>query len=304
MATNNPEQFHFIEHHESGEPIEQRLRSIAAVVRPVDVAGVAERFVRLHTTDRRGELREPEAALQNRVLSWYHQGLLADPSVFAAEFTRAAQDVATGKQLSKEVHRFLAGVTGAFLALRALEDDERREQARHPERRQFLGVNATIDARSAIDLVDIRYTPSDPLLIDRIALIQAKMGSMTDANIATTVTSHRAYFREHLAPWSTIEHREQLAHAERDMSKEIAEHPEEARDVAARTLVASYERAFIECLFGEPPDLALVNSAAREAGIPPARMHLFLRGPSLPFALRVIRDLSTEPGDIDHARAR
>lgn len=248
------QRFGFLETPEgsAGTPPERRLIDLD-VPAMIDVDRIAERIAALSEQERRGSPRVEEAAIQNSIIRGMDQGTIGDPKKFRLTLIEAAQRHGE-RQMTKEIDRILAGVDGVLGVIRAQRDGYVRTRAERPTLRQFIGLNDVLDARHAIDCVDIRYEPGPPLHVTDVAFIQAKAGAITEEERVEIHAMHRVYYTEHLATLPDVEERELVAHAVTEVGLELE------RDMALADNVA------LELLTAQEADAKAIDVVAARTG--------------------------------------
>lgn len=217
-------------------PLERKLVGLEAPA-TLQVDRMAERIAVLLEQDRRGAPRLEETAIQNTIIRSRYHGDIPDPRKFETALISAVQD-RTQRQASREVQRMLAGTEAVLGSIRASELEFARARVERLTLRQFIGLNDTLDARHAIDFVDIRYEPEFPLRATEVALIQAKRGTITEEEREEIHEVHQTYYTDRLASFPHVEQHERTAFAVAEVAREVGRDEGLARATALELLTA------------------------------------------------------------------
>lgn len=182
----------------------------------VDLDQVVRDFLTIASRERAGELRLPEAALQNRLLRGLVNGSIA-PDALSKRFARAFGAAAAerglpmlpdfrfqqGKLVKKEIKPveyadiFARGALAVFADVKRLQDgfENDRRQARLPATfRQMLGTHDRLDAEQGIDLVEVIYDIAKKKdAVQVVRFIQSKSAAVSERDAAFIRSIHQRY---------------------------------------------------------------------------------------------------------------
>ncbi len=139
-----------------------------------------------------------QAAFQNRILRAYFSGDLGEPAIFFDKFSKKIRTDDPVKNRYEDVRRVFIGIAGA---INAVEKDRKGfERTPHPaERKQEILLNDYLDAKRAIDYIDLHYDTDDHGNMTRIIevrLVQIKANKMSDEELDGIYRSHEYYLKE------------------------------------------------------------------------------------------------------------
>lgn len=184
--------FGFVEKPEPKKEIPSE-RALTEIGKPVDfpIERMAETLVGALAADR-GRLREIEAGVHNRLFRALKGGAAVKKlEMKSAMGLIAANPKFSGRVTAAEIARIVdamwEGHEGMEKAVKTLETTFVKQR---PESRQFIGLNDFIDAKFAVDAVEIAHAADG---IERVRLVQVKSKSIGAAEAAAVARAHQEY---------------------------------------------------------------------------------------------------------------